>query len=238
MSFLSMFFINSFILILTFFLYKKYLGNFLLDKPNSRSAHSRPVPRGAGIVFSLYSSISSLLSGSYSIAICLPLSIVGFLDDKFSMSSKNRYLCQLLTVIAIIYFSSFFQLSFNLFTLLLFLFLCIVGTGVINFCNFLDCLDGLLASTTLVVFLTISTEDTTLLPLVFSLFIFLLFNWNPAKLFMGDSGSTFLGAILFRIAMNGNSPYHFISILLLLSPIFLDAVSCIIFLHFYSLFRI
>tara|TARA_B100000886_G_scaffold318147_1_gene257949 strand:+ start:7938 stop:8873 length:936 start_codon:yes stop_codon:yes gene_type:complete len=239
MSLLSISIINFLILILTFLFYKNYLGNYFLDLPNARSAHSSPVPRGAGIVFSLYSSICTLLSGSYSTVICLPLSIVGFLDDKFSISSKNRYLCQLLTVIVIIYFSSLFQLSFNLFSLLLFLILCVVGTGVINFCNFLDCLDGLLASTSLVVFSTISMEDTTLLPLVFSLSIFLFFNWNPARIFMGDAGSTFLGAILFGIAMNSNSPYQFISKLLLLSPIFLDAVSCIIlrFINGYNIFK-
>lgn len=239
MSLISMYIISFLILILTFLFYKKYLGNYFLDLPNARSAHSRPVPRGAGIVFSLYSSIYAFLSGSYLIVICLPLSIVGFLDDKFSISSYNRYLCQLLTVIAIIYFSSLFQLSFNFFSLILFLFLCVVGTGVINFCNFLDCLDGLLASTTLIVFATISIADTAVLPLVLSLSTFLFFNWHPAKIFMGDSGSTFLGAMLFGIAMNSNNQYQFISRLLLLSPIFLDAVSCIVlrFLNGYNIFK-
>ena len=56
---------------------------------------------------------------------------------------------------------------------------------------------------------------------------------------MGDSGSTFLGAILFGIAMNSISPYQFISRLLLFSPIFLDAISCIIlrFLNGYNIFK-
>ena len=79
-----------------------------------------------------------------------------------------------------------------------FILLVLAVTAVINFSNFMDGLDGLVAGcmTVSIGALTIILDSPgTLFVLVGSLFGFLVWNWSPAKVFMGDVGSTFLGAV-------------------------------------------
>ena len=77
----------------------------MLDRPNVRSSHSLPTPRGGGVSFVLISNVSSvvsLLSGQLAIVTTLPLLVaplafVGLIDDRFNLSSKWRYVVQLVT---------------------------------------------------------------------------------------------------------------------------------------------
>ena len=67
-----------------------------------------------------------------------------------------------------------------------------IGLTLINFVNFMDGMDGLVASNMFLLFLNYSLNnnlDLISIPIV--LFIFFFYNWSPAKIFMGDSGSTF-----------------------------------------------
>ena len=131
----------------------------LIDKPNSRSSHSIPTPRGGGLVFFIISAVSSIaqvLAGQVSSVeflplICTPLAIVGLLDDRQNLPAFFRYLAQLLTAAFILGISplvlSFgFAVNSSIFVLLFCLvFLLIAVTAVINFTNFMDGLDGLVA---------------------------------------------------------------------------------------------
>ena len=69
-------------------------------------------------------------------------------------------------------------------------------TAFINFYNFMDGLDGLVAGTTAVQlgFLALYLHQPVLWLLVAALLGFLRWNWFPAQIFMGDAGSTVLGA--------------------------------------------
>jgi UDP-N-acetylmuramyl pentapeptide phosphotransferase/UDP-N-acetylglucosamine-1-phosphate transferase len=75
------------------------------------------------------------------------------------------------------------------------------ATAVINFVNFSDGLDGLVAGCAAVL-LTVAVlalppeAGHGLLPLIGALLSFLAWNWSPARVFMGDVGSTFLGAVI------------------------------------------
>ena len=66
------------------------------------------------------------------------------------------------------------------------------------------------------------------LPLIGSLIAFIPWNWSPAKLFMGDSGSTFLGAIYISYALNAYTVEDFFGLILIVTPIWADAFCCVI----------
>ena len=131
----------------------------LLDQPNERSSHNLPTPSGGGIVFVAVVSVScgmTLLTGHVLVAAALPLlaaplAVVGLLDDRFNLPASWRYGVQLLTAALVLCFSHLVQslglsvASGNL-SLLAFLFLLLITvTAVINFTNFMDGLDGLVA---------------------------------------------------------------------------------------------
>ena len=220
----------------------KYLRPILIkyfpDSPNKRSSHKSIKPRAGGIVFVLVTFIFTLIFNQdylFSILICTLLGIVSLIDDKINLSSKIRYSAQLLVVILLflnsnlyqVYLSFKYQDSFLLF--LVSFFIVFISTGIINFINFMDGLDGLVSGCMLII---ISTsfylfELNWLLPLIGSLLAFLFWNWDPSKLFMGDVGSTFLGAIFVAIIFSTTDIEKILGIILVSSPLMLDAISCI-----------
>ena len=69
--------------------------------------------------------------------------------------------------------------------------------------------------------------------LIGSLLGFLYWNWEPAKIFMGDAGSTFLGAYLTSIFFNLNNNSNFIALLLICFPLLGDSIICL-FIRFFN----
>ena len=132
------------------------LSRRLLDLPNLRSSHSKPIPRAGGIAFVTVSTAATtvaLLVSSGSVAtqspllvaplIGLPLALVGFLDDLYSLPATWRYIFQLVTALVVVLVS---PLGFKFVDLLFLLVLLLIAiTAVINFTNFMDGLDGLVA---------------------------------------------------------------------------------------------
>lgn len=81
----------------------------------------------------------------------------------------------------------------------------IIGlTALINFYNFMDGMDGLVAGVSAVQlgFMAVWSQEPVLWLLVSALVGFLYWNWSPAKIFMGDVGSTFLGAVMAITLLN------------------------------------
>jgi UDP-N-acetylmuramyl pentapeptide phosphotransferase/UDP-N-acetylglucosamine-1-phosphate transferase len=186
----------------------------LIDVPNPRSSHTQPTPRGGGIAFVaaflVTSAIAtfvvtakpggtpSLLEGS--ILVLMPLWAVGAVDDARGLSVRLRYLVQLVSAgLAVFLFGPFpgfhallGQLGAPWLTPLLSV---IAFTAVINFYNFMDGLDGLVGGCCAVqlAFFALYLNQLGWWLLVAALVAFLFWNWPPAKIFMGDSGSTVLG---------------------------------------------
>ena len=71
------------------------------------------------------------------------------------------------------------------------------------------------------------TGMPTLWPLVGALFSFLLWNWSPAKVFMGDVGSTFLGAVFAGVVLQQTSFSAALALLLIATPLLADACLCV-----------
>ena len=190
---------------------KQYLSQKLVDIPNERSSHTQPTPRGGGLGFVLGFAVTDLVFHSQTHLplspqlwlFLTPLILVSLIDDYQGVPSSIRYFVQLITATLVV-----FKLgSFPLFGLsdwgmggqTLALVLTVIGmTALINFYNFMDGLDGFVASISLVQisFIALQFKQPYLLLLVAALFGFLWWNWSPAKIFMGDVGSTFLGAIV------------------------------------------
>tara|TARA_A100001388_G_C28761388_1_gene498033 strand:- start:75 stop:1013 length:939 start_codon:yes stop_codon:yes gene_type:complete len=224
----------AFTTVLIFLIYP-FLKRYFLDYPVPRSSHSIPTPKGGGIVFALIGIISSLFFKNNLIIICLPLAIIGLFDDKYNLQRRIRFLAQFIISILILKESSLFLVVVNLFNgsnLLIILFAIIAILGIIafiNFTNFLDGLDGLLCGCMIIAFSVQSYFiSPSLLPLIGALIAFLPWNWSPAKLFMGDSGSLFLGATFIAYALNAYTLEHFFGLILIVTPLWSDAFFCVI----------
>ena len=204
----------------------------LLDQPNARSSHHQPTPRGGGVAFVLVAVVASLLalgSGDRSTTatlplIALPLALVGFLDDRHNLPASWRYGVQLATALGLILLS---PLPFPWLALPLLL---IAATAVINFTNFMDGLDGLVAGCMAIALSALTLKLSAPWPLwalVGALLGFLLWNWNPAKVFMGDVGSTFLGAVFAGLVLQAPSWPETLGSLLVATPLVADACLCV-----------
>ena len=191
---------------------------YLLDMPNQRSAHTVPTPRGGGmgfiVAFAVSCTIFALANPSLvtpfrvtSLALAggvlLPLVAVGILDDYRGLSASLRYSVQLLvaTMSALLFglFPQPWLTSQGFVGVLLALALTVIGmTALINFYNFMDGLDGLVAGIAAIqfVFFAVELRQPLFLLLSAALAGFLVWNWSPARIFMGDAGSTALGALV------------------------------------------
>ena len=211
------------------------LHRHLLDQPNARSSHKRPTPRGGGVVFALLTALSSafvLCRGvlasvpfSWLPILALPLVVVGFLDDRHNLSARLRYGVQLATALLLILMS---PLPLPWLPLIL---LMITVTAVINFTNFMDGLDGLVAGCMAVTIAALAFDLAAPWPLwvlVGSLHGFLFWNWSPAKVFMGDVGSTFLGAVFAGLVLQASSWPEAFGYLLVATPLLGDACLCVL----------
>ena len=231
---------------ITVYLIKQGFRENLLDIPNDRSSHTQPTPRGGGlgfiIAFAITSGISVFLFSDslplYPLWITLiPLAIIGIIDDRQGVPSSIRYLVQLVVAgITTFYVGVFPQpwlLQLGIFGQIIAIAITLIGmTAIINFYNFMDGLDGLVASCTAIQlgFQAIYLNQPILWLLVAALFGFLIWNWSPAKIFMGDVGSTSLGAIVaFSLLSSHQDASETWSALVITFPILGDAV--------YTLFR-
>ena len=175
-----------------------FLSRHVLDLPNTRSSHIQPIPRGGGVVFlfiTIFSFILAQLSIEHVLSVsiflpllCMPLAFLGFIDDLRGVPIRIRFSVQLITAFILIFFS---PLNLSWFLVLFFV---IFVSAVINFTNFMDGIDGLLGGCMFFVMLSIAFYLSAPWPswtLPGALLGFLFFNWSPAKVFMGDVGSTF-----------------------------------------------
>lgn len=201
----------------------------IIDIPNDRSSHQLPTPSagGIGIVISFFIGITCLhIAGLYNLQVLtcftvggLILACVGLIDDCKHVPIRIRILFHFIAAASVIYLVGGMpplDLGFRVWhwgTL---------GTVValfglvwlINLYNFMDGIDGLAASEAVfaslaAAILLLAKGQVTHVPLLLLLAAtaagFLVWNWSPARVFMGDTGSGFLGFVFGTLLMITNS---------------------------------
>lgn len=197
----------------------------IVDAPDARKIHSRPVPRigGVAIILSMAALIvpvlflQNVVGDSFRsvrtkiIALLIAsgfMFLVGLVEDVRGLRVRARFLAQFIAAMAVCYvgirvdfvvLTDSLTLDFGWFSWPLTL---VWIVGVTNAINLIDGLDGLAAGISavacgVIAVLGIHSGDAVMavlmLALLGSLTGFLFFNFEPAKIFMGDSGSLFLG---------------------------------------------
>ena len=228
-----LFLISIFVSYLIVYLTLPKLTYFIVDKPNSRSSHKIPKPTSGGISFVFSGVLITFTLGNFLPLICLPLALVGLIDDLFSLKNKVRYLVQVITSILLIKQSSFSTIYLNDqnfgIILLCYGLLILFVTAIINFINFMDGIDGLVCSCSIIILSVAALSmNSSLWIIVGSLIGFLFWNWSPSKIFMGDIGSTFLGAIIAGNLIEINNSFDSLNLLFVASPLLADAFLCVL----------
>jgi Fuc2NAc and GlcNAc transferase len=198
------------------YLYQKVAVKInIIANLNYRTLHESPLPKGGGMVFSILSVISLLLvwwQGKLSDEVFWVFglggfiaTVIGFIDDIKNIRARTKLVVQLFLSAWVVYwFDSSELLQFewmpNYIIDLFFLFLMV---WMINAYNFMDGIDGIAASGAIFISLTLSLvlflSDNFGETLYIFMFLaaavsgFIIFNWPPASIFMGDAGSVFLG---------------------------------------------
>ena len=169
------------------------------------------------------------------LAPALCFGFIGFLDDytkirfkrNLGLTSVQKALLQMAVSAIFLYvmyktgnmsnhlYIPFVNVSFDIHPLIYIFFAMFVMVGCVNAVNLTDGIDGLSSSVTVpvMVFFTVASiaagrYDLALLPasLVGGLIAYLFYNWYPAKVFMGDTGSLFLGGVVCAMAFALDMP--------------------------------
>jgi UDP-GlcNAc:undecaprenyl-phosphate/decaprenyl-phosphate GlcNAc-1-phosphate transferase len=192
---------------------KSKLINCLINKHNPQRWANVPKSTYGGLSF--FFTICSVLLllwliniDSLPFYLLFPLTIsacFGFIDDIHSTPPIVKFIGQILAAFCLIYNGMVISISNE--SLLNNCFTILWVVGMMNSVNMLDNMDGIVSSVSLVslglaLMIIFSSKTQSLTDIVLitavmgALISFLYFNWNPAKIYMGDTGSQFLGAFL------------------------------------------
>jgi UDP-GlcNAc:undecaprenyl-phosphate/decaprenyl-phosphate GlcNAc-1-phosphate transferase len=184
------------------------VAGLLLDHPNERSLHARPVPRTGGVALMIGLALAAAWIGYFPawLALALALAAVSFVDDAKALPVLVRLACHLGAAVAMVAFLPI-TLAWPLAALF------VLGTvWMTNLYNFMDGSDGLAGGMTLVGFACYGAaawiggeRDLALVSFCAAAAAlgFLVFNWPPARVFLGDSGSIPLGFLAAAVGLVG-----------------------------------
>jgi len=208
-------------LLLTELIRRFTLKKNMLDTPNERSSHSIATPRGGGlsfvVIFLAVVGLGNLIPANIVWALIgsgILIAGIGFWDDQDHLAAKWRLLSHFIAASWVIYWLggiTIFQLLgiSNELDWIGNVFIAFLLVWLLNLFNFMDGIDGIAASETIFVSSSgaffswiLGFESIALISLILAASTtgFLLLNWPPAKIFMGDVGSGFLGLMIGIIA--------------------------------------
>ncbi|HMM79479.1 MAG TPA: glycosyltransferase family 4 protein [Pyrinomonadaceae bacterium] len=198
-----------------YFVRKWTLRKGMLDIPNERSSHSEPTPRGGGIVIAI---VSLTAFAIYSLAFrqeiaygfligAVLIVVVSWIDDVRDLPPAIRIAVHVIAAALLLIDRGSYPIFVGgemteVSTVLEFIVSLLFIVWFINAYNFMDGIDGIagvqsLAASAGWCALGVIAEEPAVAVLACVIFAtslsFLLFNWQPAKIFMGDAGSAFLG---------------------------------------------
>lgn len=206
--------------VLTGLMRRYALAAQLLDQPNDRSMHTVPTPRGGGVAIVV--SFLALAAALHLLGALPPdllagllgggglIAVVGFIDDQRPLQARWRFLAHAVAAVGLLWLMHgippvpMFGRAVNLgwFGLAL---AAVYIVWMVNLCNFMDGIDGIASVEAITASLggalcwwLASATPHWHVPVVFAACVagFLLWNYPPAKIFMGDAGSGFVGFVL------------------------------------------
>ena len=224
----------------------------MVDIPNERSSHINPIPRGAGvgiflaflIVLLLYHMPFVLLHKGFMLG-TLVVFLTGVYDDNRGVKPKIKF-AAITVATLLIYFLDDMKIDTlgiwfgHEITLPMFIALPVTIVAVVGFTNamnLIDGLDGLSGSVAIVIFsafyyIGLTYHDAFIMTIsilmIAAIIAFLLFNWHPAMIFMGDSGSLILGFIIAVIAIKSISYISVTSVLFLTAIPIIDTITVMV----------
>lgn len=228
-------FLTSFLLMYPVIKLAKYLG--AIDYPNEeRRIHKVPTPRMGSIAIYLSFLLGYMVFGKTNVQMIsiligsFLLVLIGLFDDIKPIPNKYKLIIQLVSACIAVFYGGFvlkdmsafgFYVNFGIFKEVVTIFFIV---GCINCINLIDGMDGLSSGICSIFFLTIGIIATIThklggldVVLAFSALGatlgYLKHNFHPAKIFMGDGGSMFLGYIIAIIALLGYKNVTFSSLL-------------------------
>jgi Fuc2NAc and GlcNAc transferase len=213
----------------------------LLDVPNERSSHVTPTPRIGGLGIAAGAIVGWLVAGgpgepmaAVVVVAGAGIAAVGLADDLWSTSVLGKYLAQLATsaVVAIAISPSLLlaigSVGFTIEGPVAIVLATLGLTALVNAVNFMDGIDGIVGAVSIAVALVaVALVGAPGWPLAVSLAAacagFLVWNWAPASIFMGDVGSHFLGLMLGAVLLMGpGGAVDVMPALIVVSPLLFD----------------
>lgn len=201
----------------------------LVQMPNHRSSHMQPTPNGGGLGIVVSGTLAGIalvllsdwMIGGWVLGLAAVLAGVGLRDDMAHLSARVRFGVQVAVCVALLVVLEDLPalalgggLEFQVTGWLLFGLLLLAGVWWINLFNFMDGIDGiagmqavfmLLAGAVMAVWTVPEAVHSPIwmwmLCVAAATVGFLLLNWPPAKIFMGDVGSTWLAFMVFALAL-------------------------------------
>jgi len=218
-----------------------------VDIPNERKVHKVPMPRLGGLAIYLsflicYMFFGEITTQMLSIIIAsFVIILFGIVDDVNPLKARYKLIGQIIAACIVVYYGNIilkevylFNYYINFGDLAPYLTILFI-VSCINAINLIDGLDGLASGISTIYYMTIAiiaiiTNRIGGLDIILSIIMtgatlgFLVFNFPPAKIFMGDTGSQFLGFIIAIIALLGFKNVTFnslvVPIVILAIPIF------------------
>jgi UDP-N-acetylmuramyl pentapeptide phosphotransferase/UDP-N-acetylglucosamine-1-phosphate transferase len=184
-------------------------GNFVLDEPNARSLHQSPVPRTGGIAILAGLTVSIGFGGLQiwvPLAAALALAVVSFLDDLYGMPTAVRLAAHVCAAGVVVWH------LLSPINLAAFVALVLAVAWIANLYNFMDGSDGLAGGMAVAGFgaygvAALLAGDVALAVVCWSVCAasaaFLLYNFHPARIFLGDVGSIPLGFLAGALGLVG-----------------------------------
>jgi len=239
-------------LMLTYMIAKFSSRMGMLDIPNERSSHVNPIPRGAGVaIFLAYLSVLLVFNFDFFKEYIgffigsLIVFLVGVYDDNKGVEPKTKFIFIILATLAIFFIDHLhidtlgtwydYEISLNVMISLLVTIVAVVGFT--NALNLIDGLDGLSGAVSVIIFgsfyyIGMVYHDTFIMNIsilmIAAIIAFLFFNWHPAKIFMGDSGSLVLGFTISIVAIKSTEYISITAVLFLAAIPIIDTLSVMI----------
>ncbi|MEN2983651.1 MAG: MraY family glycosyltransferase, partial [Dictyoglomaceae bacterium] len=206
----------------------------IIDKPSSNKIHQICIPRSGGLGIFLSFVVGLILLSVkiniYELIFILIIFITGFIDDFISISQKIKFGIEIILSVLLYIFNNWNLIGTPIWDVIFFTFYLV---GSINALNEIDGMDGLAGGIAVIscLFLSYWFKELTLIVAIACLG-FLVWNFHPAKVFMGDGGSLFLGAFIGLMslkALNMNPSFSTLIFLIFLYivPIYDSALTII-----------